>query len=43
MDFLDEDLVLSYRRTALRKVIRIRIEEFLQAFDETAEVQGEET
>jgi hypothetical protein len=42
MDFLDEDLVLSYRRTALRKVIRIRIEEFLQAFDETAEVQGEE-
>jgi hypothetical protein len=43
MDFLDEDLVLSYRRTALRKVIRIRIEEFLQAFDETAEVQGDET
>lgn len=43
MDFLEEDLVLSYRRTALRKVIRIRIEEFLQAFDETAEVKGEET
>jgi hypothetical protein len=42
-DFLEEDLVLSYRRTALRKVIRIRIEEFLQAFDETAEVKGEET
>jgi hypothetical protein len=43
MDFLDEDLVVSYRRTALRKVIRIRIDEFLQAFDETAEVKGEET
>jgi hypothetical protein len=43
MDFLEEDLVLSYSRTALRKVIRIRIEEFLQAFDETAEVKGEET
>jgi hypothetical protein len=41
-DFLEEDLVLRYERTAFRKVIRIRIEEFLQAFDETDEAQGEE-
>jgi hypothetical protein len=41
MDFLDESLVLRYERTALRKVIRIRIEESLQPFDETDEVQGE--
>jgi hypothetical protein len=40
-DFLDEDLVLRYERTALRKVIRIRVEESLQAFDETGEVQGD--
>jgi hypothetical protein len=42
MDFLDENLVLSYERTALRKVIRIRVEESLQAFDETDEIQGDE-
>jgi len=42
MDFLDENLVLRYERTALRKVIRIRVEESLEAFDETDEVQGEE-
>jgi hypothetical protein len=42
MDFLDESLVLRYERAALRKVIRIRIEESLQSFDETDEVQGEE-
>jgi hypothetical protein len=41
-DFLDENLVLRYERTALRKVIRIRVEESLQAFDETDEVQGDE-
>lgn len=41
MDFLDESLVLCYERAALRKVIRIRIEESLQPFDETDEVQGE--
>jgi hypothetical protein len=41
-DFLEEDLVLRYERTAFRKVIRIRVEESLQAFDETDEVQGEE-
>jgi hypothetical protein len=41
-DFLDENLVLRYQRTALRKVIRIRVEESLQAFDETDEVQGDE-
>jgi hypothetical protein len=41
MDFLDESLVLRYERAALRKVIRIRIEESLQPFDETDEVQGE--
>jgi hypothetical protein len=42
MDFLDENLVLRYARTAFRKVIRIRVEESLQVFDETDEVQGEE-
>jgi hypothetical protein len=42
MDFLDENLVLRYERTALRKVIRIRVEESLQAFDETDEAQGED-
>jgi hypothetical protein len=40
VDFLDEKLVLSYERTALRKVIRIRVEESLEPFDETDEVQG---
>jgi hypothetical protein len=43
MDFLDESLVLRYERTALRKVIRIRIEESLEPFDETGELQGEKT
>jgi hypothetical protein len=42
MDFLDENMVLRYERTALRKVIRIRVEESLQAFDEPDEVQGDE-
>jgi hypothetical protein len=41
-DFLDEDLILRYERTALRKVIRIRVEASLQVFDETDEVQGDE-
>jgi hypothetical protein len=41
-DFLDENLILRYERTALRKVIRIRIEESLEPFDETEELQGEE-
>jgi hypothetical protein len=41
MDFLDEGLVLRYERAALRKVIRIRIDESLQPFDETDEVKGE--
>ena len=41
-DFLDENLVLRYERTALRKVIRIRVEKSLQAFDETDDVQGDE-
>jgi hypothetical protein len=40
-DFLDENLVLRYERIALHKVIRIHIEESLQAIDET-EVQGDE-
>jgi hypothetical protein len=35
MDFLDESLILRYERTALRKVIRIRIEESLQPFEGT--------
>ena len=34
MDFLDESLILRYRRVALQKVIRIRIEESLQTFGE---------
>ena len=42
MDFLDENLILRYERTALRKVIRIRVEESLEAFDEVDEVRGEE-
>jgi hypothetical protein len=42
IDFLDERLVLRYERAALHKIIRIRIEESLQPFDETDEVQGEE-
>jgi hypothetical protein len=42
IDFLDEELVLRYERIALRKVIRIRVEESLQAFDETDEVPGGE-
>jgi hypothetical protein len=41
MDFLNNNLVLRYERKALHKVIRIRVEESLQAFDETDEVQGE--
>jgi hypothetical protein len=41
IDFLDEDLVLRYERIALRKVIRIRVEESLEAFDETDEQQGD--
>jgi hypothetical protein len=42
VDFLEESMALRYERTALRKVIRIQVEEFLQAFDETDEVQGDE-
>lgn len=41
MDFLDDNLVFRYEREALRKVIRIRIEESLEPFDEIEEVQGE--
>ena len=41
MDFLNNNLVLRYERKALHKVIRIRVEESLQAFDETDEVLGE--
>jgi hypothetical protein len=40
-DFLDESLVLRYERTALHKVIRIRVEESLEPVDET-DRQGEE-
>jgi hypothetical protein len=40
-DFLDKSLVVRYQRAALHKVIRIRIEESLEPFDETDEVQGE--
>ena len=41
VDFLDEAMVLRYERTALRKIIRIRIEESLEPVDETEGVQGE--
>jgi hypothetical protein len=41
MDFIDESLVFRYERAALRKVIRIRIEESLEPVDEI-EIQGEE-
>jgi hypothetical protein len=41
VDFLDDSLVFHYEREALRKVIRIRIEESLEPFDETEEIQGE--
>ena len=37
-DFLDDGLVLHYERTALHKVIRIRIEESLNEIDR---IQGE--
>ena len=36
-DFLDHCMVLRYERTALRKAIRIRIEESLEPFDEIDE------
>jgi hypothetical protein len=32
MDFFDSDMILRYERTALRKVIRIRVEESLEPF-----------
>ena len=32
-DFLDDNMILHYERTALRKVIRIHIEESLEPFD----------
>jgi hypothetical protein len=32
-DFLDDDMILRYERTALRKVIRIHVEESLEPFD----------
>ena len=41
MDFLDDGLVLQYERAALRKVIRIRIEESFEPLDETDEIEGE--
>jgi hypothetical protein len=41
IDFLDENMVLRYERPALRKVIRIRVEESLEPIDEPQEVQGE--
>jgi hypothetical protein len=43
LDFLDESMVLHYERAALRKVIRIRVEESFELFDETHDVQGERT
>ena len=43
LDFLDESMVLRYERAALRKVIRIRVEESFELFDETHDVQGDRT
>ncbi|WP_183790066.1 hypothetical protein [Tunturiibacter gelidoferens] len=40
-DFLDSSMILRYERTALRKVIRIRVEESLEPFDEIQEGQGD--
>ncbi len=42
MDFLDEAFVLRYKRMPFRKVIRVCIEESLEPFDETEEVQGDD-
>ncbi len=42
MDFLDEELTLRYKRAALRKLIRIRIEETLEPFDDFDEVERDE-
>jgi hypothetical protein len=41
LDFLDESIVLHYERAALRKVIRIRVEESFELFDETYDVHKE--
>jgi hypothetical protein len=41
VDFLDSSMILHYERTALRKVIRIRVEESLEPCDEIQERQGE--
>jgi hypothetical protein len=41
VDFLDNSMILHYERTALRKVIRIRVEESLEPCDEIQERQGE--
>jgi hypothetical protein len=41
LDFLDESMILRYERAALRKVIRIRVEESFEPFDETHDVKGE--
>jgi hypothetical protein len=40
-DFLDSRMILRYERAALRKIIRIRVEESLEQFDEIEEGQGE--
>lgn len=42
IDFLDTNFVLSYKRRPLRKVIRVRIEESLEQFDEVEDIQGDE-
>jgi hypothetical protein len=42
MDFLDEAFVLRYKRMPFRKVIRVCIEESLEPFEESEEVQGDD-
>jgi hypothetical protein len=41
-DFLDDNLTFRYQRTALRKAIRICIEESLEPFDNTENEKGEQ-
>jgi hypothetical protein len=42
MDFLDDDLVLRYRRPRFKKIFRIRIDESLQPENETDDAQGDQ-
>jgi hypothetical protein len=41
-DFLDDEMTFCYRRPAMRKVIRIRIEESLEPYDQSGREEREE-